>query len=349
MNSLLNGNACGDDIMSKGLLPTEDQMIENMALMLREKMAKDYPQGATKRDAHPKSLGLLKAEFTVMPNLPDDLRVGIFKEARAYLAFIRFSNASNKVQSDARKDFRGFAIKLLGVQGEKFMPDEKVTQDFILLSNPTMPLGTVELFHQAIYYAIKKNPVLLLAKMLLEGNASILKELIMGMKHDSSPLDIRYWSTTPYQFGDRIVKYSIVPKSIYKSSLARKRSAFYLAENMQRHLAMDEAAFDFMVQFQTDAELMPVEDAATLWQESDSPFIKLAEIRIPQQLFRSSERETWAENLSFSPAHCLFEHRPLGGINRARIKIYKTLSEFRHTRDGRSLVEPSEDDYHSLS
>jgi hypothetical protein len=31
-------------------------------------------------------------------------------------------------------------------------------------------------------------------------------------------------------------------------------------------------------------------------------------------------------------------HAPLGGLNRARIKIYKALSKFRHTRDARAQI-----------
>jgi hypothetical protein len=47
---------------------------------------------------------------------------------------------------------------------------------------------------------------------------------------------------------------------------------------------------------------------------------------IPAQQFCTAEREALGESLSFSPAHALPEHAPLGGINRARSAIYQQLS-----------------------
>lgn len=55
-----------------------------------------------------------------------------------YPAWIRISSSSGKIQSDKAKDLRGFAIKIMGVKGERFQTqdEEKETQDFILLSYP---------------------------------------------------------------------------------------------------------------------------------------------------------------------------------------------------------------------
>ena len=36
------------------------------------------------RDAHPKQHGLVKAEFTVLEDIPANLKVGVFKEAKSY-------------------------------------------------------------------------------------------------------------------------------------------------------------------------------------------------------------------------------------------------------------------------
>ena len=55
---------------------------------------------------------------------------------------------------------------------------------------------------------------------------------------------------------------------------------------------------------------------------------------IADQTFRTDERMRLAEVLSFSPAHARVEHRPLASINRARMRIYRALSDFRHQRTG---------------
>ncbi|MDP5275383.1 catalase family protein [Chengkuizengella axinellae] len=321
----------------------EASVIQSMQNLLQGKMDRSYEKGNTKRDAHPKHLALLKAEFEIASNLPEELKVGLFQKEKTYSAWIRVSNASGTPQPDKKKDFRGFAIKLMGVDGEKYLKEEKQTQDFVLMSHPTMPLGTAKLFHDAVYYALKWNPLVLLLNFTLTGKGHILKELNKGKKNHTSPLDIRYWSTTPYLFGEnQVVKYSLVPTSSNKSSLPNELTDTYLTDNIEKHLREHDATFDFLVQFQKDPLLMPVEDAAVEWKETDSPFIKVATLKIPQQTFRTKERDELAEEMSFSPGHALLEHQPIGGINRARVEIYKNLSKFRHVRDNRKMLEPKD-------
>jgi len=321
----------------------EERLIKNMTVILQKKMSEDYPAGQTKRDAHPKTLACLQAEFIVEPDIPAELKTGIFAFPQTYPAWVRISSSSGKIQSDKAKDLRGFAIKIMGVKGERFLTqnEEKETQDFVLISYPTMPLGTVELFHDAIYYSIEWSPLAFLTRLALSGNFPVINELRKSRQNQSSPLDIRYWSTTPYLYGqERCVKYSIVPTSEFKSQMPHVLTDHYLSENMKKHLSEHEASFDFMIQVQKDPVRMPVEDAGVEWSEKESPFIKVATIRISPQAFRTTDREQLAEDLSFSPAHSLIEHRPIGGVNRARVEIYRRLSEFRHKQNNRQLIEP---------
>jgi len=342
-----NAQVSAEELGSKSRferVPADEQrLIREMADILQEKMSRDYRKGQTRRDAHPKTLACLQAEFIVEPNIPAALKVGIFAAPQTYPAWIRISSSSGKIQSDKVKDVRGLAIKIIGVKGERFerQNEEKETQDFLLMSHPVMPLGTVELFHDAVYYSIKWSPMVLLSRFVLSGNFHILNELRKARQNQTSPLDIRYWSTTPYLCGpDHCVKYSLVPTSHLKSSLPSLLTDDYLAENMEKHLAAGEASFDFMMQLQKDPGRMPVEDAGVEWREDESPFIKVATLRIPAQVFRIREREDLAEDLSFSPAHSLMAHRPIGGVNRARVEIYRRLSEFRHKQNNRPLIEP---------
>lgn len=346
---LLVSVACSNGVITRfqNVPADEDLLIKEMEDILQDKMFRDYPPGKTGRDAHPKNLACLKAEFIVESNIPEELKVGLFESAQTYPAWIRISSSSGKIESDKAKDLRGFAIKIMGVKGDRFQTqnEEKETQDFILISYPVMPLGTVKLFHDAVYYSIKWSPFIFISRLVLSGNFHIINELRKARQNQTSPLDIRYWSTTPYMCGkDNIVKYSIVPTSHLKSSLPPVLTDHYLAENMEKHLSANEGSFDFMIQVQKDPVLMPVEDAGVEWSEKESPFIKVASIRIPPQPFRTKEREVLAEDLSFSPAHSLTEHCPIGGINRARVQIYRHLSEFRHKQNNKKLIEPGNSD-----
>lgn len=315
--------------------PQEAALVAEMIDILRRKMQRDYPAGETLRDAHPKTTGVLRGKFIVEPGLPDRLRVGVFANPATFDCWVRTSNSSGKPQSDATPDARGLAIKLLAARGKTAAGE--VGQDFVLLSTPTMPLGTVALFRDAVYYTIQSSPLLLVAKFVLTGHAGVLLGLLALRITPASPLDLRYWSTTPYRFGpDAVVKYSLLPTSTRTSATATGPGEDYLAEAMQAHLSAAEASFDFCVQLRSGD--MPVEDAAVCWDETASPFLKVATLRLPVQSFRTARRKALAEQLAFSPGHALPAHAPLGGLNRARIKIYAALSKFRHRRDRRDQL-----------
>jgi hypothetical protein len=318
--------------------PNEAALIAEMTDILQRKMERDYAKGATQRDAHPKALGVLRGTFSVEPNLPPELKVGIFKKAVSHACWVRVSNASGTPQSDATPDFRGFAIKLMAPTSGGKEAEAPVGQDFVLMNFPTMPLGTIKLFRDAVYFSIERSPLLLVLKMVLTGHVAALKALKEGRTNPTSPLDLRYWSTTPYLWGDgAAVKYSLMPKSAHRSTLPSALSENYLSEAMQTHLTSHPASFDFCVQLRKGN--MPIENAGKEWNEAASPFVKVASLRFDKQQFLGNpEREALAEALSFSPGHALPEHAPLGGINRARVAIYTALSKFRHQRDGRKNI-----------
>ena len=46
---------------------------------------------------------------------------------------------------------------------------------------------------------------------------------------------------------------------------------------------------------------MPIEDAMVEWEEKDSPYRKVATIRIPSQAFESPEQMALAEEIAFNP------------------------------------------------
>jgi hypothetical protein len=318
------------------LEPGEDRDVARMIEVLRGQQVKTYKPGGTLRDAHTKRIALLEAEFAVEPDLPETLRVGLFAEPRRYRTWVRFSSASEKSRPDSVEDVRGVAIKLRDVPGRKIPEsDEPTTQDFLLISAPTMPLGTVRLFRLAVVLTNQYSAILFAILLLVTGRWRVLKELKAMNIKPASPADIRYWSTTPYLLGpDRAAKYSLVPTSAYVSRLPEKPGDTYLADNLQEHLGGADATFDFLVQLRTDPETMPIEDAAVEWREDKAPFAKVATLRIPKQQFRTPERDAMAAALSFSPGHALVQHRPIGGVNRARIRVYREQAEFRQKRDG---------------
>jgi catalase len=289
-----------------------------------------------RRDAHPKGHGCVKAEFRILDDVPPEFRIGLFATPRRYDAWIRYSNGNPTPQADNKGDGRGMAIKLMGVADSP-----STTQDFILINHPVFAARDV-----ADYLALEgANPfwrffVPGLNPFKFRVHEALIAFAIL-MKKVNNLLNIQYWSMSAYRFGDSACKYSARPVGP-PSTFTATDDANFLRLNLVRHLAERGAEFDFMVQRRTRPDAMPVEDPTVEWRESDSPFVPVARITIPKQTFDSPEQMTFCENLSFSPWHCVAEHRPLGGLNRLRRTVYDTISRVRHELNHAPRKEPTD-------
>jgi hypothetical protein len=117
------------------------------------------------------------------------------------------------------------------------------------------------------------------------------------------------------------VKYTVIPSGDNKSGGAPATSPGYLRAAMASQLApgADGARFELCVIPQADPRDNPVENPMVLWKSQP---IAVATMRVEPQAFDTPERMKEAEEMSFDPWHALAEHRPLGGINRARRAVY---------------------------
>lgn len=335
----------------------EEDAIQVIEQISRRQLEQNYPAGSrpARRDAHAKHHGCVRGEFLVEANLPDELKFGVFKDpGRSFTACIRFSNGSASAkQPDSKGDSRGMAIKLMGVEGEKLLEEEKheKTQDFVMINYPVFPIRNnqdyVELF-TAIEKSLDKSPF----KFFFPSPNPFkwrLHEFMISWSIRNrkvvSPLEIQYWSTTPYKLGPRAIKFSVKASPDNTSGRSASSSTNYLREAMVEHLKSKEACFDFLVQFQTDADQMPIEDPTIEWK---SPYQKVATIKICPQTFDSPEQMEFCENLSYTPWHSLPEHKPLGGINRARKQVYESISKLRHKLNDVPRREPSSEEFTSL-
>jgi hypothetical protein len=346
--------------------PGEERMIAEIVERFHEFIIGTYghvtPHGnqpKAHRDAHPKAHGCVTAEFAVEDALPLNLQHGVLVPGAKYPALIRFSSADpHPNRSDRHTDVRGMAIKLLGVDGPKLLPDERDerTQDFLLINSSVFfspdvedyrdftkdlviaNAGPVREFLGFVKYTFKLRGrgLFYLPKKI---RYSYLLERIKSVGMDN-PLTSSYWSAVPYKLGpSQAVKYAA--QSTNLSPSVPHKSPDFLREAMSDYLEDREAIFNFMVQVQTDAETMPVEDATIEWDQRESPFVKVATIRIPRQHFECEARMRFAENLSYTPWHSLDAHRPLGGINRMRKTVYESGSKLRHDMNSVPRREPT--------
>jgi hypothetical protein len=302
-------------------------------------MQRDYAKTRTLRDAHPKMHGCVRGDFSIVPDLPGELSIGVFKLSRTFPVWVRFSNQNGTVSTDAKADIRGVAIKLMGVEGARLLPDGApgTTQDFILISDSRFVTKNVAEFDGLVKALIGgRIPI----AWYFLTHLRVLRNLMSSLRCFSNPLEIRYFSVVPSLLGDKAVKYSLTPRAAGHGPVPKNPSNDYLREAMVDQLASRDAVFDFSVQFQVDPYKMPIEDPGTTWDEARSLFRRVATLTIPSQIFDTPERREFGDNLSFNPWRCLPEHRPLGGISRARRQVYQALSTFRHETNQALRDEP---------
>jgi Catalase len=294
-------------------------------------------RGHLRRGQHAKATGCVTAEFRIADDVPSDLRHGIFRQpGRSFSAIVRFSNSQGTFEKDGTGTARGLAIKLLDVVGTRAVAgDGDSTQDFLMVDHPVFPFPDPKAYVETI--SRKDIPLIgsILATVhlaLLEPNElKIVKDI--RAKHVASPLEIKYWSGTPFWLGPatgeggHAVKYSAVSRQANRTAPPDHPEALpddYLTQALARDLSSQEAIFDFKVQLQTDPVEMPVEDVSAEWDESRSPPVTVATLRLPpQKVDGSGDLATRCESMSFNPWHALAEHRPMGGMNRLRKVVYQ--------------------------
>jgi hypothetical protein len=301
-----------------------ERLIDNIRLLLERR----YVDKPTLRDAHPKMHGCVKAQLEVSTDIDEELRHGLFATPGTHKGWVRFSSEHQDPAPDHRKDTRGLALKLLDIPGEKLLAGEESSpcHDFVFLSTPRFVARDVAGFDELIHALVHKS-----LRSALKSAAAFLRHWLSTAQH-SSPLETEYFSVVPALLGPRPVKYIVRPQRATKSPIPAKSQPHFLRDRLVEQLASDDYCFDLLVQRFVDQSATPIEDPTVLWRVAA---VKVATLRIPKQRdFDNDVRRKLGEELAFNPFRCLPEHRPLGGINRARHQVYRAISKFRHARNG---------------
>jgi hypothetical protein len=329
-------------------IPDEEAHLESIISSFDKQMRLLWRPGGFERGGNTKTHGVVRGEFTVHADLPQELRHGIYVQPRTYRAWVRFSGPGPYVTPDIEDvGFMSVSIKLMGVPGPKLMDEEKFTQDMFGVSTPTFVTPDTRANAQLQIQSLKNAQIFYFVNF---HRSHILDLIMQGLwiKTQSSPFEAPYFSCVPYLLGEgQAMQYSLWPKSKKRTPVPRlpfRPPDDYLREAMVASLAEGDVELDFRLQRQTDPHLMPIENNAVLWPERLSPRISVATLRLPRQKFASAAQMEFAKRLSYNPWHCIPEHRPLGNQSRARRRMYLTLSTLRHTMNGVPHYEPTGDE-----
>lgn len=338
-----------DAQLGESLWPREAEATTSIADLIARTIEERYPadKRPARRDAHPKAHGCVRAIFKVDDTLPESLAQGVFVPGKSYPAWIRFSNGnSDPERPDVLGDARGMAIKLMGVPGAKLLPAESTaeTQDFIMINHPVFFIDDPRDYLTLIKRGSSTNPLVKLLAPFALGLKGAMIARAITKKRIENPLYTRFWSMVPYRLGEdarkQAIKFSARPCLAHANKdIPKDPDANYLRKAMANTLSTGDACFEFMVQPRR-SEAMRVEDSKTEWLESEAPFIKVATIHIPKQVFDTDAQMAFCEDLSFTPWHSLPEHRPLGGVNRVRRIVYEQISKLRHDLNHAQRKEP---------
>lgn len=296
------------------------------------------------RGFNSKQYGATRACLKVRDDLAEELQVGVFQAGVAYDAIVRFGGGSPAIASDDKKtDPCSFSIKLLGVSGDKLLADRYSlgAVDFILLNRDSFFVKDLKEFTE-ITRAIRDKSLLRFLRFYFNPFHPRVRQL-RSLKHNSGQLlekdllAMRYWSTTPYRFGNRAVKYKLTPIPPLRGADLELATSGpeHLSENFTRVMKTSAARFDLGVQLQVDPDKMPIEDATVVWDEASSPFRSVATIELEPCDKDYKAFSSMVDGLDFNPWNTLEAHRPIGGMNRARKEIYRRSFDARHEANHR--------------
>lgn len=298
--------------------------------VLRQRLQPPHQNDLARRPVFLKPHGCARGTFTVLGNLPPELRVGLFARGEESLpAIIRFSSDTTPGTSDFRKSTVGTGIKVFDVPGKKILPGEEdaTTHDFLLQNHNVFFSDTAEDFMNFVTGA-KPNPAY---------TDRILSEMD---KDVPNVLRTSYWSTVPYRFGDRqFAKYKLVPcHESVTEPMPSEPAPNFLSARLERDLKIEPACFFLQVQLRTDPARMPLDRASVEWSEQNSVPRAVAVLFFPEQDVRPFDDE--CEHLSFTAWHALPEHRPVGTVNEARRIVYQRMADIRRRHNGKPVQEP---------
>ncbi|MET0327830.1 MAG: catalase family protein, partial [Luteimonas sp.] len=303
---------------------------------------------------------LLRGELRVYAGLAPELAQGLFAMPATYPVVMRSSTSPGDPIHDSVSLPRGLALKVIGVDGERFqIGTPGRTQDFVMANGPTFPKGDPKAFLRNLKLLAATTDRAEGAKKALSatlrgteqaleavgGESATLKA--MGGHPQTHPLGETYFSQAALRHGDYIAKYALRPASPALAALTdtpmdERGHENALREAVQAFFSGHEAEWELCVQLCTDPEAMPVEDTTKEWDASVSPFRPVASVRVPrQQVWVDGVSEAIDQRLAFNPWHVLRVHQPLGAIMRARREVYRAMSAFRAGQNGVQIVEPS--------
>jgi hypothetical protein len=321
-----------------------------------ETTSQDY--GHAVRAVHAKAHGIARGTLTI-GHLPPHLAQGIFAAPGSYEAVIRISTNAGDILDDSVSLPRGLALKVLGVNGPRLPGSEESTnQDFIMVNGPAFSAPDAKAFAKNLKLLTKTTDRFEGVKKAMSATFRVIEAGLEAVGGQSAtlqtlggappvhPLGETYYTQTPFRYGDYIAKFALFPVSPGLTRLTGDLVDITSRPDALREVVRDEliehgGTWELRVQLATDLEKMPIEDASTVWDDKESPFVTVATLEVaPQLSWEHGVTDRTDDALVYSIWDGVTAHQPLGGVNRARKSPYKLSSQFRGSFNGCPVHQP---------
>lgn len=341
--------------------PDEQETVREFVKTFQKIGTKTFEDhGRGMRTVHAKCHGLLRGELRVYASLAPELAQGLFATPATYPVVVRFSTSPGDPIHDNVSLPRGLAIKIVGVDGERFdVGTLGATQDFVMGNGPVFLKGDPKAFLRNLKLLAattdKAEGAKQLLSKVLRGTEKVLEAVggeskslkALGGHPATHPLGETYFTGGALRHGAYMAKLSLAPASPELRALTDAQVDIDASEHALRdathdYFAQQGGEWELRAQLCTDLGEFPIEDASKEWSEEESPFRPIAQLVVPAQpAWTEGTSEEIDRRLSFNPWHALVAHQPLGAIMRARRHAYQAMSEFRASQNAVEIVEPT--------
>ncbi|WBQ06060.1 hypothetical protein [Kribbella sp. CA-293567] len=277
------------------------------------------------RALHRKQVAALRATLDVPGELPAYAKQGLFAVPDKYDAWIRLSNGGFNRAPDSTPDIRGFSVKVLGVGGRAALGGEAVSQDFAMINHEHFSSATSEDFTTVVTTGGSTPGKLALRLLRNPGLIPRLKKVRTALNEPFSGFATQdFFTAAPLAFGS----YAVRVKLAAASGQVNPQAADDWAADIYQRLDQAPLTYALQVQFFTDEQRTPIEDASATW---DAPYLTVGRLTIPRQHAEPAFDEE-VDAAKFDPWNALVAHRPLGEVMRARKVAYFASQQHRSAR-----------------
>jgi hypothetical protein len=307
------------------IAPGEDELYAGYARQFAAIQARRSARWGVGRALHRKQLTAAQGTLEVLDGLPSHARHGLFARPHDYDVWVRLSNGGMDRAADRTPDIRGFALRVLGVQGDSALGNGAAkSQDFTLINQEVFGFANADQFVGFVVAASRGKGDLLRHLFKRYGLLGGPRKLAHMLKSVGKPFSgfatEPLYSAAPMANGPYAARVRLLPAKTNGTPVPGASEDW--AVDFSARLARQPLHWDLQLQFYIDEELTPIEDASLNWL---APYSTVARLMLPRQDISSPEGRAFAEQVEacvIDPWQALAAHRPLGDVQRARKVVY---------------------------